>query len=230
MLVLAYRTQPYDLVNDFQAAGDAVLHHHDPILNNRQNGWGSLPVYVFVLAAAAWTSLHLHVSWLIIARIPAILCDVGVVVLVGAVAGAAGERAALRRFQYACNPLAILVSSVHGQLEPACFLFVLAAFLVVLRAGPHVSGLRAIARWHPARPRDSHADMAGGVRPGAAARPAIVAPSYAVRGRSRWNLGAAVRNDAAHGRHAGRQAALHCGASSLRPTPASGPGAGQGYG
>ena len=53
---------------------------------------------------------------------------------------AGGERAALRRFQYACNPLAILVSSVHGQAEPACFLFILGAFVIVLRAGPHVSG------------------------------------------------------------------------------------------
>ena len=140
MLALAYRTQPYDLVNDFQTAGFDVLHHKDPILNNRQNGWGSLPVYAFVLAGALWTSLHLHVSWLIVARIPAILCDLGVVVLVGAVAGAGGERAALRRFQYACNPLAILVSSVHGQAEPACFLFILGAFVIVLRAGPHVSG------------------------------------------------------------------------------------------
>jgi hypothetical protein len=87
MLALAYRTQPYDLVNDFQTAGFDVLHHKDPILNNRQNGWGSLPVYAFVLAGALWTSLHLHVSWLIVARIPAILCDLGVVVLVGAVAG-----------------------------------------------------------------------------------------------------------------------------------------------
>ena len=60
--------------------------------------------------------------------------------------GAAGERAALRRFQYACSPLAILVSSVHGQLKQACFLFVLAAFLVVLQAGPQVSGLRAGTR------------------------------------------------------------------------------------
>jgi hypothetical protein len=86
--------------------------------------------------------MHLHVSWLIIARIPAILCDLGVVVLVGAVAGAGagGERSALRRFQYACNPLAILVCSVHGQAEPACILFILAAFLIVLRAGPQVSG------------------------------------------------------------------------------------------
>ncbi|MGH3151474.1 MAG: hypothetical protein ACRDOB_12205, partial [Streptosporangiaceae bacterium] len=140
MLALAYRTQPYDLVNDFQTAGFDVLHHRDPILNTRQNGWGSLPVYAFVLAGALLTSLHLHVSWLIIARIPAILCDLGVVALVGALAGAAGERAALRRFQYACNPLAILVSSVHGQAEPACFLFILAAFVIIMRAGPQVSG------------------------------------------------------------------------------------------
>jgi Glycosyltransferase family 87 len=143
MLALAWRTQPYDLANDFQAAALDVLHHQDPILNNRQNGWGSLPPYAFVLAGAYWTSSHLHLSWLIIARIPAILSDLGVVVLVGVLAGAAGERAALRRFQYACSPLAILVSSVHGQAEPFCFLFCLAAFAVILRAGPQVSGRRA---------------------------------------------------------------------------------------
>ena len=143
MLALAWRTQPYDLVNDFQTAGLDVLHHQDPILNNRQNGWGSLPPYAFVLAGAYWTSVHLHVSWLIIARIPAILCDLGVVVLVGVLAGAAGERAALRRFQYACSPLPILVSSVHGQAEPFCFLFALGAFAVILRAGLQVSGRRA---------------------------------------------------------------------------------------
>ena len=140
MLALAWRTLPYDLVHDFKTAGLDVLHHQDPILNTRQNGWGSLPVYAFVLAGAYWASVHLHVSWLIIARIPAILCDVGVVVLVGVVARAAGERAALRRFQYACSPLAILVSSVHGQAEPACLLLSLAAFAVILRAAPQVSG------------------------------------------------------------------------------------------
>jgi hypothetical protein len=144
MLALAYRVQPYDLVNDFQTAGFDVLHHQDPILNARQNGWGSLPVYAFVLAGALWTTLHVHVSWLIVARIPAILCDVGVVVVVGALAGAAGERAALRRFQYACNPLAILVSSVHGQAEPFCFLFALGALAIILQAGPQVSGRLAV--------------------------------------------------------------------------------------
>ena len=145
MLALTWRTLPYDLVYDFKVAGMDVLHHQDPILNNRQNGWGSLPPYAFVLAGAYWATLHLHISWLIIARLPAILCDLGVVVLVGVLAGAAGERAALRRFQYACSPLAILVSSAHGQAEPFCFLFALGAFALILRAGPQVSGRRAAA-------------------------------------------------------------------------------------
>jgi Glycosyltransferase family 87 len=143
MLALAWRTQPYDLANDFQTAGFDVLHHQDPILNARQNGWGSLPVYAFPLAGAYWVTLHLHVSWLIIARIPAMLCDVGVVVLVGALARTVGERAELRRFQYACSPLAILVSSVHGQAEPACFLFALGGLAIILRAGSQISGRRA---------------------------------------------------------------------------------------
>jgi Glycosyltransferase family 87 len=143
MLGLTWRTLPYDLVYDFKAAGLDVLHHQDPILNNRQNGWGSLPVYAFVLAAAYWGTLHLHISWLILARLPALFCDLGVVVLVGVLAEAAGERAALRRFQYACSPLAILVSSVHGQAEPFCFLFALGAFALILRAGPRISGRRA---------------------------------------------------------------------------------------
>lgn len=145
MLALTWRIQPYDLANDFKAAGLDVLHHQDPILNNRQNGWGSLPVYAFVLAGAYWGSVHLHVSWLIIARFPTILSDLGVVVLVGVLAGTVGERAALRRFQYACSPLPILVSSVHGQAEPFCFLFVLGAFALILRAGPQLSGRRASA-------------------------------------------------------------------------------------
>lgn len=144
MLGLTYHLQPYDLANDFQSAAYAVLHHRDPILNTRPHGWSSLPVYAFPLAGALWTSLHLHISWLIMARIPAILCDLGVVVLVGAIAEAVGERKALRRFQYACNPITILVSSLHGQLEPACLLFAFGAFAVVLRAGPQISSRRAV--------------------------------------------------------------------------------------
>src|ERR1700749_843599 len=54
-LVLTHRVVPYDLANDFWASGYATLHHQDPILNNRRPGWGALPTYTFVLAAAGWT-------------------------------------------------------------------------------------------------------------------------------------------------------------------------------
>ena len=144
MLALAYRVIPWDLAYDFQNVGYATLHHHDPILFTAPVvRWSYLPVYDFVLAAAYWAHIHFGVSWLITARIPSIACDVGVTVLVGTVAGAAGERAELRRFQYACNPLSILVCAIHGQVEPACLLFSLAAFAVVLRAGPRISGRAA---------------------------------------------------------------------------------------
>jgi hypothetical protein len=147
-LVLTHRVAPYDLANDFWASGYATLHHQDPILHNRSNGWGSLPTYTFVLAAAVWTTYHLHFSWLVIARIPQILCDLGVVVVVGKLVTASGgsrDQAALRRFQYACSPIAILVSSVHGQLEPSCLLLVFAGMVVVLNGGPGISGRRAVA-------------------------------------------------------------------------------------
>jgi len=146
MLALTYRIRPWDVANDFQIAGYNVLHHRDPVLNARPTGWDYLPVYAFLLAGAYWADLHVHLSWVVVARIPAIAFDLGVVVLVGAVAGVTGERAALRRFQYACNPLAILVSGLHGQMEPACLLFSLAAFAIVLRAGPGISaGVAATA-------------------------------------------------------------------------------------
>ncbi|HWG14735.1 MAG TPA: glycosyltransferase 87 family protein [Streptosporangiaceae bacterium] len=148
VLVITYRVQPYDLANDFWAAGYATLHHRDPTLNNRPQGWASLPTYTFVLAGAAWAAIHLHWSWVVVARIPALLCDLGVVVVVGKLVQASGgsnDKAALRRFQYACNPVAILISSEHGQLEPFCLLLAFSAFVLVMRGGPGITARRAMA-------------------------------------------------------------------------------------
>ena len=145
ILALAYHTRPWDLAYDFQNVGYYTLHHHDPILSTPVVRWSYLPVYDFVLAGAYWAHIHFGVSWLITGRLPAIACDVGVVVMVGKVAEAVSQPAALRRFQYACNPLPILISAVHGQVEPACILFSLAAFVVVLRRGRQISGRAAAA-------------------------------------------------------------------------------------
>lgn len=145
MLGLTYHITPWDLAHDFLNVGQATLHHHDPILATPVVRWSYLPVYDFPLAAAYWAHIHLHIAWLITARIPAILSDVGVTALVGAVAAAAGGRGELRRFQYACNPLAIIISAVHSQVEPFCLLFSFAAFAIVLRRGTGISGRATVA-------------------------------------------------------------------------------------
>jgi hypothetical protein len=148
-LYLTWKTSPYDLANDFHSAAKATLHHHDPILDNfRPQGWAALPTYTFVLAGALWTTIHLHWSWLIAARIPAMVCDILLVPVVGKLVTASGGStglAKLRRFQYACSPVAIIISSEHGQLEPFCLLFAFLALVVVLNGGQTITPRRAIA-------------------------------------------------------------------------------------
>src|SRR5579875_2666237 len=149
ILFLTWKTTPYDLTYVFRSAATATLHHHDPILDNvRPQGWASLPTYTFPLAAALWTTIHFHWNWLIAARIPALVCDVLLVPVVAKLVTASGgstATAALRRFQYACSPVAILVSSAHGQLEPFCLLFAFLAFVVVLNGGQGITARRAVA-------------------------------------------------------------------------------------
>ena len=148
-LYLTWKTTPYDLTNDFHSAAKATLHHHDPILDNfRPQGWAALPTYTFPLAAALWATIHFHWSWLITARIPAMVCDILLVPVVGKLVTASGGSsglAALRRFQYACSPVAIIISSEHGQLEPFCLLFAFLALVVVLNGGQGITARRAIA-------------------------------------------------------------------------------------
>jgi hypothetical protein len=184
MLALTFHIRPWDMAHDFQNVGYATLHHHDPILATATVRWSYLPVYDFVLAGAYWAHLHVGISWLITARIPSILCDLGVVALVGTVAGAAGERAELRRFQYACNPVSILVCAVHGQVDPACLLFSFAAFAVVLRAGPQISGRAAAS-----------AGLLLGLGIGAKTWPVLFAPALLLAlpsARRRWQFAAAA--------------------------------------
>src|SRR6201992_16862 len=148
-LFLTWKTTPYDLANDSHSPAKATLHHHDPILDNfRPQGWAALPTYTFPLAAALWASIHFHWSWLITARIPAMVSDVLLVPVVGKLVTASGgssRLAALRRFQYACSPVAIIISSEHGQLEPFCLLFSMLALVVVLNGGRGVTARRAMA-------------------------------------------------------------------------------------
>ncbi|MBW8481646.1 glycosyltransferase family 87 protein [Actinomadura parmotrematis] len=131
LLVVAGDFKPYDLHIDFHRAGVNALEHRDPILNAPQTGWNYLPTYALYLATNVFAERHLGVPWMVVSRIGPILFDLGVIVLVGLLASARFRPTA--RFLYAANPLTVLVSAVHGQMEPLCLLFALGAFVLVLR-------------------------------------------------------------------------------------------------
>lgn len=129
VMLLAWRfnVRPYDFGVDFPVAADNVLHLRDPVLNTREGGWHFLPMMAYVLAGQRWVSQITGLDWGIAGRLVPIAADLVLSVVIGRLSA---ERGALRRFQWACNPLAIMVCSVHGQLEPIALAFGVAALVV----------------------------------------------------------------------------------------------------
>ena len=140
LLLLTHAIKPYDIYYDYHAAGLAVLHHQDPILHARQSGWSFLPAYAFVLAGEIVFQHVVHTSWLYAGRSFAILADLAVIALVGVIAGR--QNGALRRFQYACYPLAVIDAA--GRMDITCLALSLAALVLVLHQRAPVSGRRAL--------------------------------------------------------------------------------------
>ncbi|PZG51091.1 hypothetical protein C1I98_09115 [Spongiactinospora gelatinilytica] len=129
--------QPVDFVNSFKPAGEAVLNRQDPVLGSN-GGWHFLPTIPYVYGLLLW----LGIPWEFAGRLVTVVADIVLIPLVGKLAG--GEKASLRAFQYACNPLGILVASVHGQVEPVALVFGVAAFVVARGPGdPDREGLSA---------------------------------------------------------------------------------------
>jgi Glycosyltransferase family 87 len=119
--------QPYDFKTDFHAAAVAVLHHHDPLLSGRPRGWPFLPTMAFVFAGELQLGRVAHLPWPVVGRIAPVAADLVLIALIGKLAS---QRGRLRRFQYACNPLPILICAVHGQLEPEVLALGVAALIV----------------------------------------------------------------------------------------------------
>ncbi|GAC1411175.1 MAG: hypothetical protein NVSMB57_05640 [Actinomycetota bacterium] len=133
--------QPLDFIHDFQVTGQAVLHHVDPLVQ-APNKWGypiwnSLPLMAYVFAAEQFIVQHAGIHWEILGRVLPVVADLGVVALIG---GLARKDGALRSFQYACNPITLLVASVHGQVEPIALVFAVGGFVAARRKHPVAAG------------------------------------------------------------------------------------------
>lgn len=134
LLVLAATdsNQPVDFNEGFRHAGRAILHHQDPVLAT-QGSWHFLPMIPYFYALTLATGL----PWEVAGRVCTFLADSVLIVLVGKLAGRKYEAQA--RFQYACNPIALMVAIIHGQVEPVTLVFLVGAY-VVARATPAPEG------------------------------------------------------------------------------------------
>lgn len=131
------RWQPYDFVNDFTAAGNAVLHHVDPLAVVRDGGWHFLPPMAYVFAGELKLGAALGIGWPVLGRILPVAADLVTVALVGRIAT---RHPAAARLQYACNPVAILVCAVHGQIEPVALALGLGGLVAAQSRRPYLSG------------------------------------------------------------------------------------------
>lgn len=130
--------QSWDFANDFPFAGAAVLHHQDPVLTN-PGRWHVLPLMPFVLAAELKIGQLAHIGWPVIGKLAPIAADVALIPLVARLA--AGNRSQLSAFQYACNPVSIMVCAIHGQWEPVSLALGVGAFLIARSGRAGLSGV-----------------------------------------------------------------------------------------
>ncbi|MEO3804531.1 hypothetical protein [Nonomuraea sp. B1E8] len=120
--------QPVDFVESFKPAGEAVLRGEDPVLAS-EGGWHFLPTIPYAYGILLW----LGIPWEYAGRLVTVVADIVLIPLVAKLAG--GPKASLRAFQYALNPLALMVACIHGQVEPVALVFGVAAFVVARGPG-----------------------------------------------------------------------------------------------
>lgn len=130
-------TDPYDFQHDFTGAADHVLDGRNPTLHMREGGWHFLPLLAYVLAGQRLLGDLLGLPWEVVGRLVPILADLALIPLVARLAADRGE---LRAFQYACVPIAVLVSGYHGQLVSITLLFAVAAMLAARSGHVHAAG------------------------------------------------------------------------------------------
>ncbi len=144
--IAAHAHTPHDVSSYFHSTATLVSRGRDPLTTLPRYQWNFLPVMPYIWALL----LHLRLAWEVTDKIPTISADCVNVALVAALAPHAKER---RAFQYALNPVAILVTSWHGQVEPVALAIGLGGLLLLRRrrdfTGGLLIGLAAAAKTWP---------------------------------------------------------------------------------
>lgn len=138
VLVAQQSGQPYDFQHDFAGAAAHIREGRNPTMHMREGGWHFLPPLAYVLALQQYLGELLNLSWNVVGRVVPVLADLALIPLAGRLAA---ERGATKSFQYACVPLAVLISAYHGQLVPITLLFGVAALLAARSGRPHLAGV-----------------------------------------------------------------------------------------
>ena len=127
VVYLAYGHTPMDVAVIFRHVAHAVLRRRDPLATLPRYQWNFLPFSDYLLAA----ELKIRWPWQVAVKLLPVACDVATIGLVGFFARPSAQNKA--RILYALNPLALLVSAWHGQIEPIAIMLGLSALLLARR-------------------------------------------------------------------------------------------------
>lgn len=117
-------------IESYRVVADAVLHHRD--VYDLAGRYPYLPLHMHIFAAAAWLSGHTGLSFVLLVKLPAIVAEMALTVIVGRAARHMGrEDAAALAMVYALNPVTVMVTGYHGQFDAMPTALVFGAWYVL---------------------------------------------------------------------------------------------------
>jgi hypothetical protein len=114
----------------FRVQGQAALSRHNAYFTGI---YPYPPVWLWIMALAIVVSEHLHLAWLIVARVPGVTGDLALIVLLFIYARqrlGSSLMTLLPSALFGLSPTTFLIGGAHGQFDSLVMAFVLAAIVV----------------------------------------------------------------------------------------------------